>query len=67
MPRPSLSEAEKHSHEFRLRLQPDDAMLVRLIAKRLGLKPAVLLRVMILKNLKTNSYLKESIQTYLAH
>jgi hypothetical protein len=55
MARPRMIESEKHTHEFRLRLQEDDAILIRGLSKKLGIKPAELIRVMVRSKLASKS------------
>ncbi len=51
MPRPKLSDADKHIRSFRVRLRPDDANLLLALAKKADVPPAILLRSLIRKQL----------------
>lgn len=55
MGRPRIDDADRHDHEFRLRLQENDAMLVRALSRKLGIAPAAFLRTVVRAKLATTA------------
>jgi hypothetical protein len=53
MARPRIPDSEKHDHEFRVRLQETDAMMVRAISRKLGIKPAEVMRILVKSRLES--------------